>query len=66
MYYTAKIKFESFDENTNRTRKIHEQYLVEAYTVSEAEEKLKNRFKDSIADVSVVSVQESKILGVIE
>jgi hypothetical protein len=39
---------------------------VEANSVSEAEEKLKVKFKDSIADSAVVSVQESKFMGVIK
>lgn len=66
MYYIAKIKFETFDEKTGRVRKTYEQYLVEANSVSEAEEKLKTKFKDSIADSAVVSVQESKFMGVIK
>jgi hypothetical protein len=66
MYYIAKIKFETFDEKTGRVRKTYEQYLVEANSVSEAEEKLKVKFKDSIADSAVVSVQESKFMGVIK
>lgn len=66
MYYIAKIKFETFDEKTGRVRKTYEQYLVEANSVSEAEEKMKNKFKDSIADSAVVSVQESKFMGVIK
>ena len=66
MYYIAKIKFETFDEKTGRVRKTYEQYLVEANSVSEAEEKQKVKFKDSIADSAVVSVQESKFMGVIK
>lgn len=66
MYYIAKIKFETFDEKSGRVRKTYEQYLVEANSVSEAEEKLKAKFKDSIADSAVVSVQESKFMGVIK
>lgn len=66
MYYIAKIKFETFDEKSGRVRKTYEQYLVEANSVSEAEEKLKTKFKDSIADSAVVSVQESKFMGVIK
>lgn len=66
MYYIAKIKFETFDEKSGRVRKTYEQYLVEAGSVSEAEEKLKNKFKDSIAEAAVVSVQESKFMGVIK
>ena len=65
MYYIAKIKFETIDDRTGRTRKTYEQYLVEAADISDAENKLKEKFKDSIAEFAVVSVQESKIMGVI-
>jgi len=66
MYYIAKVKFETYDEKTGRTKKMYEQYLVDAESVSAAEEKVKERFKDSIADHAVVSVQESKLMGVIK
>lgn len=66
MYYIAKIKFETFDEKSGRVKKTYEQYLVEAESVSKAEEKLKDKFKDSIAEFAVVSVQESKFMGVID
>ncbi|CAB4159366.1 Protein of unknown function DUF4494 [uncultured Caudovirales phage] len=65
MYYIAKVKFETVDDNTGRIRNIKEQYLVDAETISDAEEILKDRFKDSIAEFSVSSVQESAILGVV-
>ncbi len=66
MYYLARVKFETFDDNTGRHRKINEQYLVEAESISIAEKALHERFKDSIADFAVVGVQESKIMGVIK
>ena len=65
MYYIAKVKFETIDDRTGRARKMYEQYLVEAESISAAEEKLKDKFKDSIAEFAVVSVQESKVMGVI-
>jgi hypothetical protein len=66
MYYIAKVKFETVDDNTGRIRKLNEQYLVEAQSISDAEGMLNEKFKDSIADFSVVSVQESKIIGIIK
>jgi hypothetical protein len=64
MYYIAKVKFESIDEN-GKIKKLYEQYLVSAVSVSDAEDKLIERFKESISEFGVVSVVESKILGVI-
>jgi len=66
MYYIVKVKFETVDDNTGRIRKTYEQYLVETIDISDAESKIKERFKDAISDFSVVSVQESKIMGVVK
>lgn len=66
MYYIGRVKFETVDERSGRIRKTTEQYLVEAESVSDAEEKLNGRFKDSIADFAVSGVQESKFMGVIK
>jgi hypothetical protein len=65
MYYIAKAKFETIDERTGRTKTLTEQYLVDALDISDAENKLKDKFKDSIADFVVASVQESKIMGIV-
>jgi hypothetical protein len=66
MYYIVKVKFETMDDKTGRLKKIIEQYLVDAESVSRAEELVKERFKDSIAEFSVAGVQESKIMGIIK
>lgn len=66
MYYIAKVKFETVDDATGRIRKTNEQYIVDAEDISSAETKMKEKFKDSIADFSVVSVQESKIMGIVK
>lgn len=66
MYYLVKIKFQTIDERTGRPKTMYEFYLVEAIDISDAENKAKERFKDSIACFSVSSVQESKIMGVIK
>lgn len=66
MYYIAKVKFETIDDKTGRIKKMYEQYLVDALDISDAETKVKEKFKDSIAEFSVVSIQESKIMGVIK
>jgi len=65
MYYIAKVKFETVDENSGKIKKVYEQYLVDAESVAEVEEILNERFQDSIADSAVASVQESKILGLV-
>ena len=66
MYYLAKVKFETVDDVTGRLKKIKELYVVDAESISDAEEICKDRFKDSIAEFSVSSVQESQIMGILK
>lgn len=65
MYYLAKLRFESEDDN-GKIKKVREQYLVEANSVGEAEEKLLSRFGDGVSPCQLEAVHESKILGLIE
>ena len=65
MYYLAKLRFESEDDN-GKKQNIREQYLVDASSISEAETILMERFGDGISSCVLESVQESKILGLIE
>ena len=65
MYYLAKLRFESEDDN-GKTKKIREQYLVQASSVGEAEHKLMERFGQGISPCQLEAVQESKILGLID
>ena len=64
--YLAKIKFEWENETNGRIKKTVEQYLVFAENISQAEEKVKSKFKTQMNDFTVISIQESKILGLIE
>jgi hypothetical protein len=66
MYYLVKVKFDTINERTGRPMSMYELWLVEAIDISDVEQKIKLQFKDSIADFMVVSVQESKIRGVIQ
>lgn len=65
MYYLVRIKFETETENGKR-KFIKELYVVSANSVSDAETKIRARFGDGISAMTVESVQESKILGIIE
>lgn len=65
MYYLAKLRFESEDDN-GKIKKVREQYLVEANSVGEAEEKMLGRFGNGISPCQLEAVHESKILGLIE
>jgi hypothetical protein len=66
MYYLVKVRFETIDERTGRPTTMYEFYLVEAIDISDAENKVKEKFKKSIACFSVSSIQESEIKGVLK
>lgn len=65
-YYLGKIQFETIDDNNGRVKKTKEQYLVEAQTISDAEAKLNEMFKDTMAEFTVISVSESLIMGIVK
>ena len=66
MYYIATIKFEIVDDRTDRIKIRKEQYLVNAIDISNAEQKIKENFKHSIADFLVSGIQETNIIGIIQ
>ena len=64
-YYLSQVKFATEQDN-GRIRNIKENYLVEAESVGDAEEKLKEKFKNTMAEFSVVSVKEANIMGIVK
>ena len=65
-YYTTQVQFETINDENGRIQKTKENYIVEADSITKAEEKLKERFKDSMSDFSVIKVVESNIMGIID
>lgn len=65
-YYETQVQFETVNDNSGRIQKTKEKYLVEANSCSDAEEKMKNKFRDSMADFSVLEVKKSKIMGIVK
>lgn len=65
-YYMTQVQFETVNDNNGRIQKTKENYLVEAMSVSDAEDKLNEKFKDSMAEFSVIKVNESNIMGIIK
>lgn len=62
----ARVQFETINDQNGRTQKTKENYLVEALSVSDVEEKMNEKFKDSMAEFSVIKVDESNIMGIIK
>ena len=65
MYYLAKIRFESEDDS-GKVKKIREHYLVSASSPGEVEKKIIERFGSGVSECQIESIQESKVLGMIE
>ena len=65
-YYMARIQFETINDQNGRIQKTKENYLVEARSVSDVEEKLNEQFKEGMSEMSVIKVDESNIMGIIK
>jgi hypothetical protein len=66
MYWVAKVKFETINDNNGRVQTTKEEYLVSAENVTEVEEKLNTKFGEGMSEFSVSGVAESKIMGIVE
>jgi len=62
----ARIQFETINDQNGRIQKTKENYLVEAHSVSDVEEKLNEQFKEGMSEMSVIKVDESNIMGIIK
>ena len=65
-YYIAKVQFETVNDQNGRIQKTKENYLVEALSVSDVENKMNDKFKDSMSEFSVTKVDESNIMGIVK
>jgi len=64
-YYIAKVKVHHEDDK-GRVKKITEQYLVNAVSVTDAEAKVVADFEGSNLEYEVTAVMETKIVSVIQ
>ena len=65
-YYSTQVQFETVNDENGKIQKTKENYIVEADSITKAEEKLKERFKDTMSEFSVIKVVESNIMGIVE
>jgi hypothetical protein len=63
-YYVAKVKVVINGDNGKQKKNV-EQYLVNAVSVTDAESKIHEEFKNDSLDFEVTSVVETKIIKVI-
>ena len=64
-YYIAKVKVHHTDDK-GRVKKVTEQYLVNAVSVTDAEAKVVADFEGSNLEYEVTAVMETKIVSVIQ
>ena len=64
MFIEVKVEFET-DNGNGKTKKVTETHLVDAVTVTEAEARVHEFFKTSIAPFEVKSAKVSRIISVI-
>lgn len=64
-YYIAKVKVHHEDDK-GRVKKVTEQYLVNAVSVTDAEAKVVAEFEGSNLEYEVTAVMETKIVSVIQ
>jgi hypothetical protein len=63
-YYIAKVKVHHQDDK-GRVKKVTEQYLVDAVSVTDAEVKVVEEFQGSNLEFEVTAVIETKVVKVI-
>ena len=64
-YYIAKVKVHHEDDK-GRVKKVTEQYLVDAVSVTDAEVKVVEEFDGSNLEFEVTAVIETKLVKVIQ
>mgnify|MGYP005639503375 FL=1 len=64
-YYIAKVKVHHEDDK-GRVKKVTEQYVVNAVSVTDAEAKIVADFEGSNLEYEVTAVTDTKIISIIE
>ncbi len=66
-WFECKVKYEKIDQNSGKTKKVTEPYLIDAVTFSEAEERIYKSLEEMISGEFVVkSIAKSNISDVFE
>ncbi len=65
-WYTVTIQFLIEDEQTGKVKKVKENYLVKAASVTDAEVQVANDLEGLISEYRILNVAESKIVRVIK
>ena len=65
MYYVTKVSVHHTDPNSGKVKKMTEQYLIDAQSVTDAEVIITKELGSQSMDFEVKSVTASKILSVL-
>lgn len=63
-YYLAKVKVH-IEDDKGRIKKVTEQYIVNAVSITDAEVKVNKEFESSLLRFEVISVSETKIIKIL-
>lgn len=64
IWYQAKIKYDNFDADTEKSKRVTQNFLVEAGSVKEATERLKDNLKTLMVDFEITGVVKSPIVEI--
>lgn len=64
VWYKVKVSYESMDADTERSKKVTQNFLVGAHSVKEATERIKDSLSTLMVDYAIKSVIESPIVDI--
>lgn len=64
VWYKCKVSYENFDADTEKTRKVSQNFLVEANSVKEAYERIAENMKGLMVDFHIPSIMVSPIIDI--
>ena len=65
-WYTVTVQFVVEDEQTGKIKKVKENYLVKAVSITDAETQVAKDLDGTMSDYRILTATESKIIRVIK
>ncbi len=65
-WYTVAVQFITEDENTGKTKKVKETYLVKGVSITDAEKQVVTDLDGLQRDYRILNVSESKIARIVK
>jgi len=63
-WFRAKVQYETVDADSEKAKKVTQLFLIEARSVKESYERLKESLKGLLGDYRIVEVKESRIIDI--